>query len=626
MNCRAIIFTLLVFAGCVKEAGEDAGNVPEKEGSAIVEEGPHIVFSGTAEPVGGKLSLDGPDVVWSEGDKITVTDAAGRRSLYRATAGGTETTFEYVSGPGPVEAPYTAWYPAEIADGYIPVSQPFAEGGITCIPMKAVSSSTEFSFRNLTGLVKVRLHGPHPDICAVSLTAEKGIGGFFDTSVEPGQPSQVSGPSTVQITPSSPVDITEGADFCFAVAQGSYASLCLAVLDAGGNLAYYSGGGVEVKRSAITPVQDIEVLNMGNGDGLVHNLSASGTANCYIPAGKNDYKFYAASMGNHGSATVDFSPVSAEILWSESSGTGAFDAIRPVVLYDNHIYFRKCRMTGETFHPGNAVVAVRDASGRILWSWHLWMPEQTASNGAQISSRYAHSAGTVMTYGLGETKDDRNGGFFYQWGRKDPFPGDYRSREAFPEAVEVSSVTGTIKYSVSNPMQFIYGNDASCYDWSYDIQANGSWGASGLKSLYDPCPQGWHVPDGAGHGISGISRGATPIVLEGLWPVAFGTGIGFCGKNADNSLYWNADRKGVLLPASVAGAESWFAAGGWLDPEDGKLVERGWTGGCWTRGAEKAAPGVAAAAYCFTYGAGGRVNPAGMSNKAAGRNVRCVAD
>jgi len=625
MKNLLFLFTVLCFSACVKEASEANGTVTEVKERPQVEDGPHIVFTASTETLSGKLSLDGLNTVWAVGDLIAVVDASGNRSLYRATSEGQTTSFEYLSGSGPVKAPYTAWYPAETADGFIPLAQTCTDGKLATIPMKAVSSTSEFSFKNLTGIVKIHLSGPHSNICAVSLTADKGLGGPFDASVEPGQPALVSGRASVQITPAAPVDITEGKDFFFAAVPGNYSSFYLAVMDTEENLAYYSGSGVAVRRSEITAVNPIEVLSMGGG-GQIRDLSSAQTANCYLPAKKSDYKFYARAKGNNGKSAKDFTPASADILWSESSGQGPFDAIKPVIFYNGYVYFRKCSSEGAVFYPGNAVVAVRDASGKILWSWHLWMPEETSETGDDISSKYANSAGTVMTYSLGETKAGRNGGCFYQWGRKDPFPADYQSRAEFPAAVETSAGTGNEAYTTTHPTQFIYGNDKSCFDWSHSVRDGKAWGATAAKSLYDPCPPGWRVPEGAGMGISGYARGATPITLKGLWTVAFGTEIGFCGKNPDNSLYWDAERKGVSLPASVTGESTWFAAGGHLNPENGKLVEENLTGSCWTRCAEESAAGIASAAFCFSFGASSRINPSSLSNKAAGRNVRCVKE
>ncbi|MFQ9830782.1 MAG: hypothetical protein ACLRXR_12080 [Alistipes putredinis] len=42
-------------------------------------------------------------------------------------------------------------------------------------------------------------------------------------------------------------------------------------------------------------------------------------------------------------------------------------------------------------------------------------------------------------------------------------------------------------------MSFILGVEESGYDWLYSDHDNELWGA--VKTVYDPCPKGWKVPD-----------------------------------------------------------------------------------------------------------------------------------
>lgn len=121
------------------------------------------------------------------------------------------------------------------------------------------------------------------------------------------------------------------------------------------------------------------------------DLSSAGTANCYLAKKVNTwYKFKATVRGN-GAATAALisptgsalaanaaiSPASAELVW-ETNGHGKI--IQGVILKDGYVYFK----TGPTAE-GNAVIAVKDRSGSVLWSWHIWkthfnlaeMPAQT---------------------------------------------------------------------------------------------------------------------------------------------------------------------------------------------------------------------------------------------------------
>ena len=603
---------------CVRETEE---SLPEKEiTEGQTEAGPHPVFTATTEITEGtKAGLDGYSVVWEAGDEISISDNKGHTAVYKANSDGSSISFSYKSGATLAtdnDVIYTAWYPRGCAAGYMPGAQTWVDGGIHDIPMKAVSTSTDLGFKNLGGIVKVHLEGARSNICALVLAAEKPLSGSFDNTLEPGAPAEVSGTGAVQITiPSgSGQDISSGRDYYFSAAAGRYDDFWLGVLNTDGELAYYSGSGIEVRRSAITTIGPIQVQTMGNTE-TVNLTPSTATANCYRPNLKRDYKFRATVKGN---STEAIAPVSADIIWSEGLVAGQFGVIRPVILYDGYIWFRKNNMN-ESYKPGNVLVAARDDSGNILWSWHLWA-DNSLSNSTWTGSSYK-----MMDRNLGawssEAGDEGSDGLLYQWGRKDPFP---RVRPAsFPDAVASSAETGTQAYVLAHPTQWIYGMEDTGYDWSYSAQDGTAWNNGGSKGLYDPCPPGWWIPDGAGHGITATARGATSVALSGFWAVAFGTGIGFYGKDADGTPWWNASAAGMTVPESVAGADVWFPATGYFAAESGELVASGWEGSLWTRGYEPVMSSIAAASYCMSFGSG-RICPAAMSGRAAGRSVRCV--
>jgi hypothetical protein len=105
------------------------------------------------------------------------------------------------------------------------------------------------------------------------------------------------------------------------------------------------------------------------GDDAVYtDLSAAGTANCYLIQGAGNYKF--RSVIGNSDATVG-NVKSVEVLW-ESFGTDEMpnvgDLIASVDYKDGYIRFK----TPENFRDGNAVIAAKSSKGTILWSWHIW--------------------------------------------------------------------------------------------------------------------------------------------------------------------------------------------------------------------------------------------------------------
>lgn len=247
----------------------------------------------------------------------------------------------------------------------------------------------------------------------------------------------------------------------------------------------------------------------GDDDSVVYtDLSTNGTANCYLVQSAGNYKFKSV-IGNT-DATVG-NVKSVEVLW-ESFGTDEIpnvgDLISAVSYKDGYIRFS----TPENFRDGNAVIAAKNSKGTVIWSWHIWC----AAEGWK-EQVYYNNAGTMMDRNLGAISaspgDYQSLGLLYQWGRKDPFLGsatidnygtEPKSTTTWPAGVESSRSTGTIEYATSHPTTFIKLNDKN-EDWYYtggSTTDRTRWTTSDKpKSIYDPCPAGWRVPDGGKNGV-----------------------------------------------------------------------------------------------------------------------------
>jgi len=226
------------------------------------------------------------------------------------------------------------------------------------------------------------------------------------------------------------------------------------------------------------------------------NLSADGSANCYLITAPGTYKFPSVK-GNSTEATANI--FDAVLLWETCNGSDAVTAnsvIAQLDFEDNWVYFK----TPETLKPGNALIAVKNATGKILWSWHIWIPATTiqsdtygiASAGLKMMDR---NLGALVVAGSG---DIRANGLLYQWGRKDPFIGIGAHGSSTTAAYAgsgktVSTTQLSIAESIANPTQFgIATGSPGNYDWTSE-QSKTLWGET--KTIYDPCPPGWRVPD-----------------------------------------------------------------------------------------------------------------------------------
>jgi hypothetical protein len=284
------------------------------------------------------------------------------------------------------------------------------------------------------------------------------------------------------------------------------------------------------------------------GDGKTYaDLSVVGTANCYLIQGAGDYKFKTV-IGNT-DATVG-NVKSVEVLW-ESFGTDEMpkigDLIESVSYKDGYIRFS----TPENFRDGNAVIAAKNSNGIILWSWHIWCAEEGWEE--QV---YYNDAGTMMDRNLGATSatpgDVGALGLMYQWGRKDPFMG---SSSISSDVSAVSTGTWSIAsgdLNINEPIKYTEAEENPMTFYAELWQPKVGWIST--KTVCDPCPVGWRVPEGGVNGVWAKALGTSSSVLLSYdWT---NMGINFTGAYGDAESIW--------YPA--AGYRSYYERG------DGELI------------------------------------------------------
>ena len=316
-----------------------------------------------------------------------------------------------------------------------------------------------------------------------------------------------------------------------------------------------------------------------------------GAANCYIVSAPGIYSFKTV-QGN--SATSVGSVASAEVLWESSTGSAPSkgDIVAGVAYSSGTIAFT----TPSSLKNGNAVVAAKDAAGKILWSWHLWVCQDF--DPVANAQDYNNNAGTLMDRNLGATSatpgDAGALGLLYQWGRKDPFlGGSSASTIDWPSPVSSDSDKGTIDYAVANPTTFIKTNTAGD-DWMHTPD-NTLWQSA--KTIYDPCPSGWRVPEGGGNGV---------------WAKAANT-------SSDFSYDWDSTNKGMNFSGKFGNSDViWYPAAGFF-AYDGTLIHVGNRGGWWSCSIQSDE-----AYRLFFQGDDGNVGPSGYNPRSIGHSVRCM--
>lgn len=232
------------------------------------------------------------------------------------------------------------------------------------------------------------------------------------------------------------------------------------------------------------------------------DLSAK-QANCFVITEAGAYKF-PAKKGHSDESAGDVASV--EVLWETyNNGTSvtANSVIEQVACQDNWVYFK----TPATIQPGNALIAAKNSSDEIIWSWHIWIPASDIEDigDYNVSKKYLMDRNlgavvpAVVPVGDG-TVDVRSVGLYYEWGRKDPFVCyKWGSSEINVKVAGVSardmtqnstySAAITLEQSIANPTSFVKykGDWLSTHDGTL-------WGDGSDKTIYDPCPADYRVP------------------------------------------------------------------------------------------------------------------------------------
>lgn len=239
-----------------------------------------------------------------------------------------------------------------------------------------------------------------------------------------------------------------------------------------------------------------------------------GKANCYICEGNQvtfDVTAYRTSKSANYAYTgikagEDYNPVAARILYSSIT----WDRIT-LSLVNNQLTVTANWPEFDSTHQGqNIVVAVVDGNDDILWSFHIWYPRTTITDDEYTNAN--DEKFLVMDRNLGEITDGTEesarttGHCVYEWGRKDPFwydgTGFYINATASTTKywkniiVADKETVVTIEDLHKNPTTF-YGNGYSPEEnyWGDPNNTMETYGWTSAKSVYDPCPEGYRVPN-----------------------------------------------------------------------------------------------------------------------------------
>ncbi|AGB28075.1 hypothetical protein Prede_0721 [Prevotella dentalis DSM 3688] len=329
----------------------------------------------------------------------------------------------------------------------------------------------------------------------------------------------------------------------------------------------------------------------------------------------------------------------ASIVWSDHKGI-----VKDLsVTGSGNNSFVNFHIPADKICNANAVIAIKNASGTVMWSWHLWFDHAEAldvipctnfqnyiykftkrtlgfANLKWVGSTYdkprvarvkveqeipngsvKQTAVIDITQNPGSVKEISS--TLYQFGRKDAFPGTNPVAEG--SFNENGGDNMSIRNSIQNPNVF-YFQDSSWYSnynqynlWSMDNTTTGLNDNAVIKTIYDPCPAGFKMPaSNAFTGFTKTGQSGDPINATGAWDYG-----------------WNFNNKVSSPDATV-----YFPALGCRNYYSGLLLYVGYQGYYWSAVPRYTGLG------CYLNFSNGYVNPQGTYTLSFAFSVRPVAE
>ena len=330
------------------------------------------------------------------------------------------------------------------------------------------------------------------------------------------------------------------------------------------------------------------------------------------------------------------------LIWQDTK-----DLISNISYNANYVSFE---VKKETIHNGNAIIAVRDNDGTILWSWHIWVTERdlhpvevTNFQGKtykflpvnlgwcgfgnewyaprEVRTRLKQAGGKSVELAFNQKQEVLNNDYdikngnnpYFQWGRKDPMlpgngitAGDGKDKTCYTTDAQYAFQarglnTADIKEYIRNPHKFnINGDmDGKYYNlWSTDNERTDANDDKVIKTVYDPSPVGYTLP------APNAFTGFTTTGKEASNPTEYNVNGGF---NKGWNFYTKPNKQGSIV---------FFPATGRRDNSSGSVVSVATNGSYWVAG--PVSPDYGRDLYFNS----GRVSPLYYSSRSYGFTVR----
>lgn len=495
---------------------------------------------------------------WTADDEIFISNGSSSKHYYVKTGGSTHAPLYFTEGEDLSGSSFYAVFPAEGAAWsggtytvVIPTEQTCVSGGFdpAAFPMVGACGAVKaLQFKNAGAVLAVRPMsslGSSSKITSLTLSANEALAGECAVTWDGSGTPAVTCTGSTAVTLDCGDGVDWGTTLYVCVAPGTYTDFCVEVAYTGstGQAHYTWRSDLAVSRSTIKRLtvdftDVVEYTDLTTLHPVSRTAMDAQTANCYLITDNTSRKYrFPVTVKGNGVPTqycedndypVKISPKDIkEVYVYYRTGLGACLTAGTIFseepeLIGDYICFRTLSIeAGTPSTPGSSWTATATDAGtaliavsanpdwslgegmNALWSWMIWYNPVANDHwiAGDSSTRWLNMYLGAKATGY-NTSGTMSLGYYYQWGRKDPFqPGN--AALSAPFVSRDSDASGTLAKATGDPQVFYGGTtvadwargEGTVYNdwWNANQTTAGTTGLAVAKTMFDPCPAGYHV-------------------------------------------------------------------------------------------------------------------------------------
>ena len=333
------------------------------------------------------------------------------------------------------------------------------------------------------------------------------------------------------------------------------------------------------------------------------------TANCYVVKETGQYKIplvfgnalkngatnsaaYTKNSGSYSHDFVDFNGTVVTSPYIETvSGTAASAQLSIAdtdgiftdisIVDGSPCRYLQFKVNSVPTTGANGVLSIKNSSGVIMWSWHIWVWADSLATVEITNSTSVKYK--ILPVNLASKWDDtaktKIKNWFYQFGRPNPMlcPSAYNSTSNHASygalSFAAASIASNIQTGIKNPATFYKYSSSYNYNWfssnsgkTYNLwdAARTSTGNSDnnvVKTIYDPSPIGFKIPNGNTFtGLSIVSNANGIVKFTRYRGDSTGVGFPMSGYRSysDGSLRYVGSRGYVWLSSAYSQNDAYY--------------------------------------------------------------------